>query len=167
MIPDIGQIDWSAWRAKEEAVLCFIRHGNRLWLIHKKTGLGAGKINAPGGRIDPGETPEAAAVRETQEETGLAPSGLEKVAELSFVFTDGYSLHGTVFFASAYSGDPIETAEAAPFWCAIDEIPYDGMWQDDRHWLPLVLRGEKVHGYFIFDNERMLSYTIQPLGYTP
>ncbi len=29
-------------------------------LIRKKRGLGAGKITAPGGRIEAGETPEAA-----------------------------------------------------------------------------------------------------------
>ncbi|RKX74483.1 MAG: NUDIX hydrolase, partial [Spirochaetes bacterium] len=57
----------ATWKPVEEAVLCFIRDRKeeKVLLIHKKTGLGAGLINAPGGRIDPGETPEEAAVRET------------------------------------------------------------------------------------------------------
>jgi 8-oxo-dGTP diphosphatase len=42
--------------------LFVIRDGHIL-LIHKKRGLGAGKINGPGGRIDLGESPQECAVR--------------------------------------------------------------------------------------------------------
>ncbi len=145
---------------KERAVLCFVRDGNKVMLIHKKTGLGKGKVNAPGGRIEPGETPSEAAVRETFEETAVEVSELSKVGELFFIFTDGYSLHGTVFFADAHKGTPIETPEADPFWCAADAIPYDQMWQDDIHWLPLILSGKKFKGYFIFDDDTMLSKSV-------
>jgi 8-oxo-dGTP diphosphatase len=162
-ITDVNRINWDTWKAQEEAVLCFIMDGNRLWLIHKKTGLGKGKINAPGGRIEPGESAIDAAIRETWEETGLIPSSLTQAEELSFVFTDGYSLHGIVFFASGFSGTPVETFEAKPFWCPVDAIPYDQMWQDDRLWLPLVLQKIKVHGFFIFDGDRMVSYRIVDL----
>src|SRR3954464_14047932 len=34
----------------------------------------------PAGSIDPGETPEAAALRECEEETRLAPSGVQRLA---------------------------------------------------------------------------------------
>ena len=129
-------------------------------LIHKKTGLGKGKINAPGGRIEPLEIPEQAAIRECQEEIGLTPSGLAKRGELFFIFTDGYSLHGTVFFADSYTGTPVVTIEADPFWCDIDKIPYDKMWADDPHWLPLAIAGRYFMGYFIFDDDIMLSMKV-------
>ena len=53
---DIRSADW---KPVEEAVLCFVRdrENRRVLLIHKKTGLGAGLINAPGGRIEKGESP--------------------------------------------------------------------------------------------------------------
>ncbi|MBN1603305.1 MAG: 8-oxo-dGTP diphosphatase [Chitinispirillaceae bacterium] len=159
-VRDVAFVDWKSWVPKERAVLCFVRDGNRVMLIHKKTGLGKGKVNAPGGRIEPGETPSEAAVRETFEETGVQTSELHKVGELFFIFTDGYSLHGTVFFADAHSGTPFETPEADPFWCSMGAIPYDQMWQDDIHWLPLILAGKKFKGYFIFDDDKMLSKSV-------
>lgn len=160
IITDVDQIDWKTWIPKERAVLCFVKDADKMMLIHKKTGLGKGKVNAPGGRIEPGETPEQAAVRETQEEVGLTPSQLTKAGELFFIFTDGYSLHGTVFFAAHYIGTPVETIEADPFWCKISEIPYENMWADDRLWLPLALQGKQFKGYFIFDDDEMLSKAV-------
>jgi len=156
----VEEIDWTSWRPKEQAVLCFVERNGQLLLIHKKRGLGAGKINAPGGRIEPGETAAQAAVRESEEEVGITPHALRQTAELSFQFTDGYSLLGYVFFADSYLGTPHATDEADPFWCSRTEIPYDRMWEDDRLWLPEVLAGKYVVGRFIFEGDSMLSRQI-------
>ena len=51
---------------------------------------------------------------------------------------------GFAFVSSNFEGTPARTAEADPFWCRIDEIPYDEMWENDRIWLPRVLRGERI-----------------------
>ncbi len=126
-------------------------------LIHKKRGLGAGKINAPGGKIEPNESALEAAIRETIEEVHVVPLAPEKAGELLFQFLDGYSLHCTVFLARDCEGDGVETPEAIPFWCGLDEIPYAKMWADDEHWLPLLLAGEKFRGYFTFDGETLIS----------
>jgi 8-oxo-dGTP diphosphatase len=163
VVKNVSEIDWENWVPKERAVLCFIHIDNKLMLIHKKTGLGKGKVNAPGGRIKPEETAEQAAIREVQEEIGLTPSNLTYMGELHFIFTDGYSLHGTIFFSDSYTGTPVETIEASPFWCQIDRIPYENMWADDRLWLPIVLSGKKFKGYFIFDGETMLSHKLDPI----
>jgi len=156
----VKDIDWETWGFTEDAVLCFVRKGGDVLLIHKKTGLGKGKINAPGGKIEKGETAQAAAVRETKEETHVTPSSLEFTAELQFIFKDGYSLRGLVFFAYDHEGVPMPTPEADPFWCAVDAIPYDKMWADDIHWLPRVLAGEKILGRFIFDEDKMLDLEV-------
>jgi 8-oxo-dGTP diphosphatase len=156
-------IDWQAWQPRDRANLCFIRSGDQLLLIRKKRGLGAGKINAPGGKLEPGETALESAVRETQEELGVTPLDAVQQGSLHFQFSDGYSLHCAVFLALRFEGEARETAEAAPLWTAIDQIPYDEMWADDRHWLPLLIRGEKFAGYFEFDGDKMLSRHIEIL----
>ena len=52
-------IDWTQWTPQERATLLFVRRDGQVLLIRKKRGLGAGKINGPGGRLDNGETPTA------------------------------------------------------------------------------------------------------------
>ena len=161
IIPDnVKDVDWENWVPQEKAVIVYIKDNDNLILIHKKTGLGAGKINAPGGRIEKGETPEEAAVRECIEEIGLTPLNIKRGAELSFIFKDGYSLFGYVFFTDSYEGSLIETDEAEPFLCSLDNIPYDKMWEDDILWLPDALAGNYVTGRFIFDSDKMLSKKI-------
>ena len=159
----VDQIDWSTWKPTEYANLCFVIRDGQILLIRKKRGLGAGKINGPGGRLEPGETAEQAAIRETQEEIGVTPTGLEQVGELFFQFLDGYKLHVAVFAASGCEGELIETDEATPIWTDVREIPYDQMWQDDPHWLPLVLKRTRFLGYFVFDVEKLLSYQVKRL----
>ena len=150
-------MDWKNWIPRERANLCFVVKDGRVLLIRKKRGLGAGKINGPGGKIEPGETALEAAIRETQEEIGVTPRAVEERGVLHFQFTDGYSLHCTVFVATDFDGEPIETIEATPFWFAFDAIPFDEMWEDDRHWLPQVLAGKRFVAWFEFDGDRMLS----------
>lgn len=156
-------MDWTDWTPKERAILCFIVKDGRVLLIRKKRGLGAGKINAPGGKLEPGESPLQAAIRETQEEICVTPMQLEERGILHFQFTDGYSLFCTVFLARDLDGHPAETDEATPFWWKIEEVPYDDMWEDDRHWLPRMLDGTAgyFHAWFEFDGERMLSKEVR------
>ncbi len=155
---DIKEPDW---QAVESAVLCFVRDRStgRVLLIHKKTGLGAGLINGPGGRIEPGETPREAAVRETMEEVCIKvePEKLRSAGDLFFQFKDGYSIRGYVFDTEEWEGKPKGTVEAEPFWCDEASIPYDKMWKDDAWWMPQLLAGRQFCGRFIFDGEKMLS----------
>ena len=157
---DVNQIDWESWVPTERATLCFIIRDGQVLLIHKKRGLGSGYMNGPGGRIEPGETALAAAIRETQEEIGVTPNGLEEIGQLFFQFLDGFRIHVTVFAASGCEGQLCETDEAKPQWTALDDIPYDRMWQDDPHWLPLLLSRNKFRGFFLFDDRRLLSYRV-------
>jgi len=160
----LADIDWQSWRAKDEATLVFIVEPRRVLLMHKKRGLGAGKINAPGGRLEPGESPEQGAIREVQEELCITPTDLSKHGELSFQFLDGYSIFVHVFRAAGFLGVPDETAEARPRWTALDRVPYAAMWADDALWVPVVLKGGYFSGKFLFDRENMLDHALDELA---
>jgi 8-oxo-dGTP diphosphatase len=159
-----GEEPWGSFKPQEQAVTVYILTDSRILLIHKKRGLGNGKINAPGGRLEAGESFHDAAVRETREEIGLEVSDLKELATLLFTFTDGFTLEVRAFVTRSYSGTPLETDEADPFWCDITNIPFDRMWADDKVWLPEVIRGRYVVGRFIFDGDNMIesSVSVQP-----
>lgn len=160
----LTDIDWNSWKATDQATLVFVTDSARVLLMHKKRGLGAGKINAPGGRLEAGETPLAGAIREVQEELCVTPAALEKHGELSFQFVDGYSIFVHVFRASTFSGVPTETGEARPLWTSIDRIPYASMWQDDALWVPLLLESKYFSGRFLFDRELMLDHELRDVA---
>jgi len=148
---------WENWQPSERATLCFVVRDGQILLIRKKRGLGAGKINGPGGRLEPGETDREAAIRETQEELGITPLDIRHHGDLYFQFTDGYSLQCAVFLAPDCEGIPVETDEALPIWTPLDRIPFEEMWADDEHWLPGVLAGGHFRGFFVFDGDAMLE----------
>lgn len=160
MTPDLQSIDWSAWTPVWRATLLFIIRDGQVLLIDKKTGFGRGKVNAPGGRLEPGETPLEAAVREVQEEICVTPTQIEPCGELFFQFQDGHRIHGYVFRAEGYLGEPAETDEARPFWQPVNNLPYDRMWADDRYWLPLVFDRRPFTARFLFDGDTMLDRDI-------
>lgn len=156
----VSDIDWSAWTPKDTATLLFVIDHGRALLIRKKRGLGAGKINAPGGRLDPGESPMDAAVREVREELGVTPLEPRERGTLAFEFVDGYKLFCHVFTADRCEGDPVETDEAIPLWTALESIPYGEMWADDELWLPKMLAGYRFEGRFVFDGDKLLSHEL-------
>jgi 8-oxo-dGTP diphosphatase len=65
--------------------------------------------------------------------------------------------------AHRYEGTEIETAEALPFWCGVDEVPYDRMWEDDRYWVPLLFNRQMFVGFFVVDAEAMQSMELKRL----
>lgn len=159
----LSDIDWSTWKPTDRATLLFVvdRVNARILLIEKKRGLGAGKVNGPGGRIDPGETPIETALREVREELCVDAVSPVEFGELSFQFVDGYGLHCHVFRADACIGEPTETPEAVPLWAPLDAIPFDRMWADDRLWLPHLVDGRQFEGRFVFDGDHMVDHELR------
>lgn len=160
MFKTVNDVDWENWDPVTVATLMFVIKGGKILLIHKKRGFGKGKINGPGGKLEPDETTEQCAIRETQEELRITPIGVEFAGLLHFQFADNNSIHGFVYTATDYEGEPTETDEAIPLWCSIDNLPFEQMWQDDPIWFPHMLEGRRFSGRFLFDDDRMLDHEI-------
>lgn len=151
----------SHWPCDIVATLLFCVAGDKVLLIHKKRGLGAGKINGPGGKLEDDETLEQCACRETLEETGVQASNARSAGTLCFSFSDGLRLRVHAFVSEDFHGEPTETDEAIPFWQDIAAIPFERMWADDRLWLPHVLAGGQAFGHFHFEDDTLLSHTLE------
>jgi len=143
----------------QNATLVFLLRADEILLGLKKRGFAQGKVNGFGGKIEAGESIESAAARELAEECGVRVdlADLQSVARLDFFFSakSEWDQVVHVFIAKRWRGEPIETDEMVPMWVKTNAIPYDRMWADDIHWLPLVLQGKRVQAAFTFadDNE--------------
>jgi len=156
----------------QDATLCFLikRNPAQVLLGFKKAGFGAGKYNGIGGKVQAGESIEAAAIRELAEEAGVQvmEQDLRRVGHLTFrfPFKPDWDQVVHVFLVHEWKGEPAESAEIRPAWYRFDEIPFESMWQDDAHWLPLVLAGQTVKARFTFkdDNETVDESKIETMA---
>jgi 8-oxo-dGTP diphosphatase len=96
--------------------LCFLTRGNEVLLLHRRKPPNRGKWNGVGGRLERGETPLAACLREVREETGYV-LGAARFAGLltwtGFEIADG-GLY--LFLAEAPAGEPRANAEGELRW---------------------------------------------------
>ena len=139
--------------------LVYILDGEgRVLLGKKKRGFGIGKLNAPGGEVEKDEAPEVCAVRECHEEVGLELHEVEYGGYMDHYFAeeDVENLRIHVFLCRSFAGEPSESDEIAPEWFAVEDIPLDQMWDDDRYWLRNCLLGEKQYWSFWFENEKVV-----------
>lgn len=146
-----------AVKKKIRMTACWLVNDGKVLLGLKKRGFGAGRWNGFGGKVKPGERIEAAARREVEEEIGIVPNGLSKRGILEFE-NEGVAeiLEVHIFRPLNFIGQPRETDEMKPRWFSFDRIPYNKMWPDDRHWLPLFLAGKKFRGSFRFRNNTII-----------
>jgi mutator protein MutT len=143
----------------QQGTLVFLRRDDEILLAMKKRGFGAGNWNGVGGKVEAGEEVRAAAIREAEEEIGVTPLDLKEVARLTLLYPEGEikEWDGFVYTCTEWSDEPIETEEMAPRWFKLDDIPYEQMWADDPHWLPLVLAGKRVEAVFTFDADNQVT----------
>jgi 8-oxo-dGTP diphosphatase/2-hydroxy-dATP diphosphatase len=144
--------------------LVLVQKNDAVLLGMKKRGFGKGRWNGFGGKVDEGETIEEAAIRETQEESEIMVTHLDKFAIFTFSFEENPKevLDVHMFRTHSYTGTPAETEEMKPQWFKADEIPFDTMWPDDSYWFPHFLNGEYITGHFHFGGpeDAVLDYKI-------
>jgi len=156
----------------KEATLCFVVEGDppaRVLLGFKKGGFGEGKYDGFGGKIEAGESPLLAAIRELEEESGLRalPEHVQYVAHLVFVFPakPEWSQIVHAFVARQWTGTPTETVEMIPTWFDLQDIPYARMWDDSAYWVARVLSGGRLRARIVFrpDNATVGHVVMEPL----
>jgi len=126
-------------------------------LGEKLTGFGAGRLVGPGGKLEPGESPRRAAVREVFEEVGVGihEHDLVPIARIAYPFRGRpeWSQFSHVFTCARWEGEPRVSSELAPEWFALDTVPWNRMWADTAHWLPRALAGRFVAATLTFGSD--------------
>ena len=102
-------------------VACLVMRAGRILLLRRHRSHGAGSWSTPGGHLDFGETPEACAIRETKEETGLIVTDPQFFALTNDVFAEDGKHYITIWLNAQASdgepqiGDPAEVAAVGWF----------------------------------------------------
>ncbi len=80
------------------------------------------------------------------------------MGRILFKFESDEEDHDVHFFrALEYSGEPRESDEMTVEWFHINDIPYDKMWEADKHWLPLLLEGKYFLGDVLYGEDHKIK----------
>lgn len=147
-----------------EYSLCYVLSNGSVLLKHATRGISKGKWNGLGGKIEKWETPEQNAAREAREESGLSVSWLfyHGVLRAYMNGTEKLTILIHLFSTSHFDGRLSHSEEGVLKWFGADALPLGEMWDDDRHWIPLMLAGKRFDGDFYYnsDNSRVVKYAI-------
>jgi 8-oxo-dGTP pyrophosphatase MutT (NUDIX family) len=123
-----------------------------------------GEVAFPGGRLEPGEEPVAAALRETQEEIGLDPREVEILGQLAPLTTMSSGSRITPFVGVVgrrprLVRNPAEVDRV--FDVSLAELISDGVYREER-WDMLGLRDRPMH-FFELEDETVWGATARML----
>jgi 8-oxo-dGTP pyrophosphatase MutT (NUDIX family) len=154
------------------ALLLLYPHDETLHLALTVRGSGlrnhTGQVSLPGGRVEQGETIEAAALREAQEEIGVDPKSVELLGRLTplHIPVSGFLLHPVVGFTSmrpAFQRAEWEVARIieAPIAALSDPAVLK------REMRPRLVQGQSIDvevPYFDIDGEKVWGATAMVLA---
>ena len=129
------------------AAACLVERDGRVLMVQRKYPPYVGQWTLPAGYIEWDETPEQAAVRETQEETGLqvVTSGLFGVFPWRHEFNDGQSHDNglLVVYLATVAGGELQAGDDAQAvgWFAAGALPAEIAFSSHRVALAIWLEG--------------------------
>ena len=109
-------------------VAAVIKSGNKIFATQRGYGEFKGGWEFPGGKIEPGETPEAAIIREIKEEldTEIIPFKMFHTVEYDY---PDFHLSMDCFYATVKKGELVLKEAKSAKWLSADEL-------DSVNWLP-------------------------------
>ncbi len=144
------------------ATICYIDNGQELLLLHrnkKANDVHEGKWISVGGKIEAGETPQACAVREIYEETGLTVQDMHFAGMVTFPeFTPNTDWYTYVFKITHFSGQLIDCNEGTLAWVPYDEVMDKPTWEGDYQLFDWILRDVPFFSAkFVYDENQILQ----------
>ena len=145
-----------------EAVMCFVFIDGKLLMINRNKPPFMGMWNAVGGKVEKGETPERACVREVFEESGIKIADPERLSRFTWNYDDEVGYAFTVSVKSTDKSFPVATEEGIidlkPLKWVLDEKNY-GVIADLKVFLKDVEKNEKHDYHLIYDGATLVGYS--------
>ena len=148
------------------STLVYVQQRGQTLMLHKARGHQQGKWNGLGGKAEPGETPEACARREVQEESGLTVSALSYRGMIVFPRFDGTNDWYVWIFVATATGTPVSSSEGELAWVDNDAVLDLNLHEGDRVFWPWLFQHDRVFSArFVYENGRFMSHevTFHPL----
>ena len=136
---------------KRNAVLCLLTHRGDELMLHRAREPNRGLWVPVGGKLEPFESPRAAAIRELREEAGIAVPDVRLLGTLVETSPTAYNWWTAVYHAEL----PFDGPRPALAWCAEGEL----RWVPGHQLLELPMPPTDRHIYACRDERRpfMLS----------
>ena len=109
-------------------VAAIIIHENKIFATQRGYGEFKDGWEFPGGKIEPGETPQEALVREIKEELGIEIEVKDFLETVEYDYPD-FHLSMDCFFCSIRSGEMVLKEHEAAKWLTVETL-------DSVDWLP-------------------------------
>jgi 8-oxo-dGTP diphosphatase len=146
------------------ATLCYLKKDGQTLMIHrikKANDMHQGKWNGLGGKLEPGETPEACAIREIREESGLIAANSLLKGFLTFPnFANDEDWYAFVFVVTQFSGQLIDSREGVLRWIDDDRLLDLELWEGDRIFLPWLERPGFFSGKFVYQEGHLIDHSV-------
>jgi 8-oxo-dGTP diphosphatase len=158
------------------AVLVYVKSvDEQVLMLHRNAKPGdyhLGKWNGLGGKMEPGESPLAAAQRELLEESGLdlppgcfTPLGSVLFPNFKPQKREDWIVYIWVALLSKRAGDVslAPCSEGTLSWVPAPELLSLNLWEGDRHFIPYVTQEQPFQGTIWYEGERALKHEISLL----
>jgi 8-oxo-dGTP diphosphatase len=129
--------------------------------IKKANDMHQGKWNGLGGKFEPGETPEACAVREIYEESGLVARNLQLKGFITFPdFSNDEDWYAFVFVVREFEGEMIESPEGVLAWVEDSKLLDLNLWEGDRIFIPWLDQPGFFSARFVYRDNRLEDHDV-------
>lgn len=146
------------------ATLVYLKRGGQTLMIHrvkKARDIHEGKWNGLGGKLEPGESPEACAAREVREESGLEIGSLRYGGLLVFAGFKSDDWYVWVYTTDDFSGEIGESNEGKLQWVADGDLRSLPLWPSDHLFLDWLDAGKIFSARFAYnEHDEMLGHEV-------